>query len=282
MNITQVWKRATGAGGDGVVWADVLMREPNDDYHAQAGKYLSSHRLSAFRECPLLFRKWQLGEIKDEDRPAYLVGRAAHALILEGREVYESQYAVGGPINPKTGAPYGPATKAFAEWSEQIGKDVLSTDQATLVEKMADSVRSHPLATELLSSGIAEGVIRTEFGGLPCQGRFDWIAPEYGIVDLKTSDNLTWFESDARRYHYLHQLAFYRSLVSETTGQTLPVYLIAIEKREPFRCGVWLIGQDVLGAAERENRESIKRLRDCMANDRWPTGYESLRTFDWM
>ena len=46
----------------------------------------------------------------------------------------------------------------------------------------------------------------------------------------------------------------------------------------------WLVNrtQDVLGAAERENRESIKRLRDCMANDRWPTGYESLRTFDWM
>ncbi|MFN9975697.1 MAG: PD-(D/E)XK nuclease-like domain-containing protein, partial [Phycisphaerae bacterium] len=83
-------------------------------------------------------------------------------------------------------------------------------------------------------------------------------------------------------FHYLHQLAFYRAIVAEATGETLPVYLIAIEKREPFRCGVWLIGQDVLGAAQRENEEAMTRLRQCMATDEWPTGYETLRTFDWM
>jgi hypothetical protein len=282
MNITQVWKRTTGAGGSDISWNDVLIREPSEVYHAQARDYLSSHRLSAFRECPLLYRKWQLGEIVDEDRPAYVVGRAAHSLILEGREVFESQYAIGGPINPKTGAPFGAGTKAFAEWAEQIGKDVLSEEQSQLVERMNDSVRSHPLGAELLASGVPEGVLRAECRGLPCQVRLDWIAPDYGLVDLKTSDNLTWFESDARRFHYLHQLAFYRAIVAEATGETLPVYLIAIEKREPFRCGVWLIGQDVLGAAQRENEEAMTRLRQCMATGEWPTGYETLRTFDWM
>ena len=81
--------------------------------------------MAAFRECPLLYRKWQLGEINDEDRPAYVVGRAAHSLILEGREEFDDQFAVGGPINPKTGAPFGAATKAFAEWAASNGKCVL-------------------------------------------------------------------------------------------------------------------------------------------------------------
>ena len=69
MNITHVWKRAGGAGGRDISWNDILIRESSDHYHAQANKYLSSHRLSAFRECPLLYRRWQLGEVVDEDRP---------------------------------------------------------------------------------------------------------------------------------------------------------------------------------------------------------------------
>ena len=81
---------------------------------------------------------------------------------------------------------------------------------------MNDSVRSHPLASELLRQWRSR---RVSFGpsivGLPCQIRLDWIAPDYGIVDLKTSDNLTWFEADARRFRYLHQLAFYRAIVAK-------------------------------------------------------------------
>ena len=281
MNINKVWKQQPEAGGD-ISWNSVLTHESSETYHAQAGEYLSSHRLAAFRECPRLYRKWQLGEMNDEDRPAYVMGRAAHALILEGRAEFDEQFAVGGPINPKTGAPFGANTKAFAEWAEQTGKCVLTDHQWQLVQRMHSAVSSHALAAELLSHGVPEGVLRAEYLGLPCQVRLDWIAPDYGIVDLKTSDNLTWFEADARRYSYLHQLAFYRAVVAEVTGRTLPVYLIAVEKREPFRCGVWLAGQDVLGAAQRENDLAIKRLRDCMATDNWPTGYESLRTFDWM
>lgn len=41
----------------------------------------------------------------------------AHCLILEGQAAFDEQYLVaGGPVNPKTGEPYGKATKAYAEW----------------------------------------------------------------------------------------------------------------------------------------------------------------------
>ena len=36
----------------------------------------------------------------------------------------------------------------------------------------------------------------------------DWFDAHRGIADLKTCDNLDWFEADARRYGYAHQLAF--------------------------------------------------------------------------
>ena len=55
-----------------------LIREPADVYHAKSRQFLSSHKLADFRRCPLLYRRKQLGLIDDVDRPAYLVGRAAH------------------------------------------------------------------------------------------------------------------------------------------------------------------------------------------------------------
>lgn len=260
-----------------------LIHEPAEEYHAQAGAYLSSHQLGDFRRCPLLYHKKELGLIEGEDdRPAYVVGRAAHVLILEGREAYEARYAVGGPVNPKTGEPYGSRTKAFREWAESHERSVPLDAQAALIEDMSGSVNAHEEASALLAEGIADGVVRAEYRGLPCQARLDWLNPRRGIVDLKTCDNLDWLQTDARLYGYAHQLAFYRAVVAVATGDDLPVYLIAVEKREPFRCGVWSMGEDVLELARRENEEAISRLTVCRQLGQWPTGYEGIRVFDWI
>jgi hypothetical protein len=259
-----------------------LLRETPEIYHAQSARYLSSHKLTEFRRNVPLFRKKELGLVKEEDRPAYLVGRAAHTLILEGRTAYEAEYAFGGPINPKTGAPFGSRTKAFQDWAETQGKPVLDDDQAALIENMYAAVRAHEHAALLLGDGIAEGVVRAEYCGMPCQARLDWLNPARGIVDLKTCDNLDWLETDARSFAYAHQMAFYRSVLACVIGLVLPVHLIAVEKREPFRAGVWRMGEQVLGIVRKENEEAIARLKVCRDRDHWPTGYEDVRVFDWI
>ena len=259
-----------------------LIREPADIYHAKAKDFLSSHWLAEFRHCPLLYHRKRAGLIPQRDSKAFFVGRAAHTLILEGRDRYESEFAVGGPINPKTGNPFGSGTKAFAEWAEKIGKPVLSDDQAALLEQMAASVKGHLFARELLSKGTPEGVVRCGLGEHECQARLDWInpIPGRGLVDLKTADNLDSFEFDIRAFRYAHQLAFYRALVAETTGHTLPVHIIAVEKREPYRCGVWVISDKVLTEAQRENEAAMAELTRCERLGHWPTGFESLRKYD--
>ncbi len=259
-----------------------IIHESADVYHAKAKHYLSSHALADFRRSPLLYHKKQSGLIPDDDRPAYLLGCAAHTLILEKREEFERQFAVGGPVNPKTGEVYGSRTKAFAEWAAAQGKPVLTVDQAALIEQMAAGVSSHEIAARMLALGEAEGVVRTEYCGLPCQIRIDWLNPDLGIVDLKTCDDLTWFEADARRYGYAYQLAFYRSVLRQVTPVDVSVYLIAIEKKEPFRCGVWRVGEEVLGTAKQENEQAIGRLKACRQRNQWPTGYEEMRTFDYL
>jgi len=270
--------RAAAAHDDDLAF---LIREPADLYHDQAGRYLSSHQLADFRKSPLLYHRKKQGLFEVDERPAYLIGRAAHTLILEGNERFQEEFAIGGPINPKTGNIYGASTKAFAEWAEKQGKPVLTDSQHALIVKLAEGVHAHELARELLSAGLPERVVRTTYCELPCQIRMDWMDPQRGLfADLKTCDDLTYFEADARRYGYVNQLAFYRSVLAEVLGERLPVFLIAVEKREPYRCGVWEVSNESLGIAERDNEQAIERLRECECTGNWPTGYEAKRMLD--
>ena len=261
-----------------IIDTSILLEEPAEVYHAKAKEYLSSHQLIEFMQCPFLFQKRRAGLISEREPQAFIIGRAAHTRILEGRDAYESQYAVGGPINPATGKPYGSTTKKFLEWQEEQQKPVLPFEKAELIDAMNCGVRMNKTACELLENGRAEGVIRAEYCDISCQIRIDWTSPEYGIVDLKTCDDLTWFESDARRFHYQHQLAFYQNVLDQAIGRLVPVYIIAVEKKEPYRCGVWQVCSETLLLARSEIEAAINRFKQAETEDQWVTGYEELRT----
>jgi hypothetical protein len=280
MNHAPSWSRRNGTSASAIDKLGFLIREPAEVYHTRSKEHLTSHALADFRENPLLYRKRQLGLVVEEDRPAFQVGRAAHTLILEGRDAYRRQYAFGGPTNPATGKLFDSRSKAYQEWAERQAKPVLTDRQAVLIEELAAAVQRHPVAGELLAEGVPEGVIRRDYRGVPCQARLDWLSPAKGLVDLKTCDHLKYLEADARSFGYLHQLAFYRALLALETGEVLPVYLIAVEKREPYRCGVWRIDPNVLAVAARDNEAALERLVRCRQLDHWPTGYEELRVFD--
>jgi hypothetical protein len=260
--------------------SDFLLHEPEEQYREKSSDFLTSHQLADFRKCPTLYRRKKLGLIPDEVRPAYLLGRALHALVLEGQEIFRQRFAVGGPVNSQTGKPYGSKTKAWEDWAAAQGKPLLTEEQYATVRDIAAAVKGHGEASALLAAGIAEGVARAEYGGRPCQVRVDWFNPTAGIVDLKTCDDLTWFEADARRYGYAHQLAFYRAILTAVTGERFSCRFIAVEKKEPFRCGVWTVSEQVLDFCAGENEAAIERLRTCEAGDVWPTGYEEGRVFD--
>ncbi len=265
---------------DLVIDLGVLIAEPADEYHAKAGEYLSSHQLLDFMACPWLYRKKRLGLIADDDTPALLVGRATHVRILKGRDTYEAQFAFGGPINPSTNKPFGSNTKAFAEWAAAQGKPVLSHDNVDLIEQMASGVAMNDEAVNLILYGRSEGVIRTTYCDTPCQIRLDWVHPHRGIVDLKTTADLTWFENECKRRRYHNQLAFYQAVLAQVIGQLVPVYFIGIEKVEPFRCGVWRLSDNTLAIARQENEAAIRRLRRASEIDAFPTGYEEIRILD--
>jgi hypothetical protein len=71
-------------------------------------------------------------------------------------------------------------------------------------------------------------------------------------------------------------------VLKKALGIYVPVHLIAVEKKEPYRCGVWQLSSEVLNLAQKENEQAIDRLHACIANDSWPTAYEEPRVFDFI
>lgn len=257
-----------------------ILNIPAEEYHKASaeGKFLSSHLLGDYRLCPELYRRKITGELVQEETTAYHIGRAAHALILEGQAAFDEQFLVSdGPVNPKTGEPFGKTTKTYLDWVALQDKDIVSSKDYGFIDKLRGAVRAHKEASALLYGGQSEGTVRADYCGIPCQIRMDYFSPITGLIDLKTCEDLTWFERDFKRYGYAFQLAFYRAILRIHTKEDVPVHVIAVEKREPYRVGVWRLCDSLLNDAERVNVAAIKRLLESKQNNYWPTGYEAVR-----
>ncbi|MDR0328884.1 MAG: PD-(D/E)XK nuclease-like domain-containing protein [Planctomycetaceae bacterium] len=278
----------------------ILMEEPFAVYLSKRTEYLTSHQLADFIRCPKLYYLKKTGALTTDPNKTsseLITGSAAHKLILEGRQEFDKCYAVGAPINPKTGNEYGRETQAFAKWEEEQHREkgtqieFLTTTQWYTVSSMADSVAKHAEAQKLLHHGVAERVLRSDFGGIPVQSRLDWFT-EIGetpvIVDLKTCSDLDSFEYDARKFMYGYQFSFYRHILLRSIfdeydiDNAIPakVYVIAVEKKPPFRCGVFEVSEVSLGHFTEQLLVSIAALGNCQKTGSYPTLYEATRTLN--
>ncbi|MCQ2299986.1 MAG: PD-(D/E)XK nuclease-like domain-containing protein [Bacteroidales bacterium] len=264
---------------------DYILDIPAEQYHQDArdGKFLSSHMLGDFRKCPSLYHKKMTGLIPPSDSASFTFGRATHSLVLEGRAAFDAEFIVSdGPVNEKTGEAYGKATKAYKEWLASQKATVISSADFDVMSAVQRAVWSHSGAATILDQGFAEGTVRTTYCGEPCQIRMDWFDPERRIIaDLKTCGDLDRLNYDIRDFGYVNQLAFYRDVLEEASGEKVDgVYIIGVEKKEPYRCGLWMITSAALDAASEQNKQAICTMSVCREGNIWPTGYEVTRVID--
>ncbi|HND52572.1 MAG TPA: PD-(D/E)XK nuclease-like domain-containing protein, partial [Pirellulaceae bacterium] len=147
--------------------------------------------------------------------------------------------------------------------------------------RLNDAVRQHPVAGRIVEAGVADRVVRASLGGLPSQARLDWFVPFQGLVRLEMVNDLDHFDWQAWRGELVHRLAFDRAVLAEIIGLNMPVQVVAVELRMPWRCGVWQLTERALRRAGRENDQAIQRLRKCLESDSWATGYEQPRVLDY-
>jgi len=72
-------------------------------------------------------------------------------------------------------------------------------------------------------------------------------------------------------------MAFYRRLLEIASGTKYPVYVVAVEKAEPYRAAVFRYAEDVLDQAEAENESAIRELLECREKDEWLTRFQETR-----
>lgn len=255
-----------------------------EEYYAASanGSRISFHALLDFYRNGKEYHRHITGEIpQPPPTRAMFIGTATHTLVLEGREKFNAEYIVAdGPINAKTGAPYGKETKAFRDWLAEQTKPVVTSDEAEQIEAMNAAVHGHDIANQLLASGAAEAAVRFDWCGLPCQSMIDWINMDLGggiIADLKTCDDIDRFIWNARDARYIAQLAFYRAAMRVETARDMDCYVIAVEKAARPRCGVYMIPTADLDEAEDWIMQQLNALEEARATDTWRDGYESLR-----
>ena len=249
------------------------------EYEAARGSYMSSHLLELFRSSPRLCQ-WKLaGLLPSVDSPAYSFGRAVHTYLLEGPEVFGARYKVGdGPINEKTGKPFGKDSQKYADWYKEATKDgaeVIDSASLEVLQGMRDSLAETPDALEEFRSGEPEVTVRGFLAhGIECQSRLDWFdadGPVQRIVDLKTTENLDRFHRDFFSFGYDRQLAFYAMMIRAAYGRLPRVSVVAIEKRQPYRVGCWLITEETLETAKADVETSLRHFAALKeVSEPWP------------
>lgn len=182
-----------------------------------------------------------------KDSRAFQLGRAAHLLFLQPAEFAEAIST--GPINKKTGKPYGAETAASSSWAAtNPGKIVLGQRDFDDLNRMQDRMPAQ-IKDILRSSGVAESSYYLTVAGVAVKCRPDWII-DGTIYDLKTIGNMADVEKHISKFKYWFSHAWYRMIVKAEAGKAMPFRFVFAEKSPPYRWRLIDIDADWIGYAD--------------------------------
>lgn len=216
------------------VYTDLDMKE----YHADPA--LSRSDLIRLDLSPMLYK-----EHVDQDKPHYRIGRALHALVLQGIPLV---------INESDGR-----SKAGKNFQAE-NPDAVTPVMAEMINGMAKQCKP------FFQEGRAEVSFFWEQNGVMCKCRPDWLAPTI-IYDFKsTRQSLEDFCWDVRRYRYDVQHVHYLRGVEHHIPVTTFRFVV-VEKTIPYRVGIFEIAD-----LERANDlidKSLETYHQCQLTGIW-------------
>lgn len=245
------------------------------EYHADpvAGGSLSQSRAKVLLRPggPARF-KWA-EDHKQERRQEFEFGKAAHSLVL----------GVGAPI---VTSPYDSFRKKDAQkWrdeQQEAGAIVLSAEDAAKVAAMAEQIKLHPLAMQLLENTEREVSMFAQDPetGVWLRGRCD-AGDGVGVIDYKTaaSADPEQFDGAALKFGYHVQRAWYGAL-SKLTGSGFGerFRFIVQEKTAPFLVSVIEMDSLFEQKGHDDMRRALELYVECSASGVWP-GYDPGITY---
>lgn len=236
---------------------------------------ISNSFLGRLDECPA---KSQV-EMKETD--ALVIGRATHAFILEGEDVFNKDYAVkpeGLKRNTKVGkAAYGKLLL------ENPGKEIIKEKDFLNIQGMREAVFSHPLAKDILAGGAIEQTIvwKCQVTGVLCKSRVDLLPNQKTgtLVDLKTTRSASerFFSGEIINRGYHRGAAFYLDAAYNSkigkVGKNR-VYeafaIVAVEKEPPYMTNCFFIKPGLIEKGREDYIRLLKLNIECQKNGFYP------------
>lgn len=229
--------------------AEKAVKMTQDEYFAASEErtIITPENIGGLIEYPALFKAMQSDrELRPALSEAMSTGRAMTDFLSMSSEDFLAKYVVAdGPLNPKTGKPYGTDTKAFIEWRAMQPKTPIPTQQFNMFGKMALAYNKHPFIKSLGGYGRMRNVVlRAVICDVECMCKVDnlYVNDESAFsVDVKTTSDLGTFAKAAYGLHYHEQQALI-GLILEANGiETARDVIAALEKGPMPRCGVFAV-----------------------------------------
>jgi exodeoxyribonuclease VIII len=196
------------------------------------------------------------------------LGTLTHTALLEPH-IYESVKAVEPAFKGTR------ASKEYKVWLSGVEpeKQVVTREFDENVNLMRESLQAAGLLA-VLETGIKEASF---FGTFPdseirLKCRPDVLNVEKKlIIDLKTTKDILWFRSDAKKLKYPLSVPHYKTIISEHYNTAGWQYLfVAVEPEPPFHCDWFVLGEDESEKARADWLEAIILYEKCVTENLWP------------
>lgn len=265
--------------------------EPPESYYVRRLDEASATGLKHMLRSPAHFRYFVEEPDADRQSPALTFGKAFHAAVLEP-DVFAATYSIlpaGAPQRPTRAMldakKRSPESEQRCQWwaawdADNAGRIVLSHEDYDRAQRMADSVRAHPVAAGLLVGGEREITFRwqDEDTGIACKARADlYLRGEY-LMDLKSCRDAS-AEGFARAvvsYGYDVQQGHYLDGIRANGDAIRWFVFLACESEAPYVCQPHILDARAEERGWNLRQRAIKRQAECLAAGKWPGYSEEL------
>lgn len=205
-----------------------------------------------------------------EEKEAFDIGSAAHALLLEGQD----RMVIVKADDWRTKIAREARDQARAE-----GKHPVLEAKYQDVMKMRDvAVRAIAECADLSGLTLADGkseqvIVWEDLGGVVCRARIDFLANgEIVILDYKSTTDAAprAFNRQIARMGYHYQDEFYSRGVEKVFGRRPKFIFLAQETTAPHACSFHGCAPSLKAIAEQDVGYAIRTWGGCLAANRWP------------
>lgn len=242
----------------------------NKDYHADVSR-ISKSGLDLISKSPLHYWSKYLDPNREPESPtpAMTIGSAFHSIVLEP-DKFNIEFAVAPKVDRRTSV----GKQLWSDFEElNAGKTVITSEQYDTIQRMRDSVRSHPAASLLLASGVAEQTIQWNDAdtGVACKARPDWMNHRGIIVDLKSTEDASHdaFMRSCLHYRYHVQSAFYLDGINASGTSFDTFVFVAVEKSPPYATAVYVAPENFVSLGRESYMADVWKYYDCVKSGTW-------------